>query len=555
MLRLSNVRKAYDGNTVFSGVSFCLSKGDRVGLIGPNGGGKSTLLAIAAGKLPADGGTVWHQPGKTVGYLDHCEKDETGSTIGMFLACDLYPARQRMSALELKLSDEDCIEQYEQAIDAFEAAGGYAAESQLEKVMGGLGLASLKLETAIDVLSGGQKTRLALARILLIKPDLLLLDEPANNLDLSSLAWLEKRLLDHPGAIIVASHDRAFLDAVTTRTFELDSFSQSLKEYGGNYSWYEQRRSQERTRQWRQYNEQQQKLGQLKKDIQETKQRALATELTTVDDFYRGRAKKVAAKAKARQTRLGRLMSVEERIEKPRRAERIRMHMAAFKRSGHLLMEGIDADIALNGHVLLHGIRFAVEGASRIAVVGDNGTGKTTLLRAMVGQLPVKRGQIWRRPDVCVSYLPQMQEEDLPLGKTVLDYFRETVEERAKTPVNRRNCRPLTDSELRTFLHRFLFSRDQVFKQIGELSHGQRTKLLFAKFMACGSQMLVLDEPTNFLDIPARECLEEALRQYGGALIVVSHDRFFLQRLELNELWSLEDGGLLEKGGACMLDL
>lgn len=551
MFRLSNVFKTFDGNTVLGGVSFTLSRGDCVGLIGANACGKSTLLSIAACDLQPDRGTVWIEPDKTVGYFRQDTYVESDCSVGTFLAPALLAASATMQNLEEahRTDSQESSEyiawqrRYFEAFERFEALGGYVAIAHLHSVLNGLGLSNLCLEDSTSCLSGGQKTRLALARILMDRPDIILLDEPTNNLDVMSQDWLAKALKVLNSAILLVSHDRAFLDQVTTRTFELDSMSRQIREYGGNYSWFKLRKEQETQRQWRQYNQQQQRADQLRKDIQATKNQALATELTTVQDYLRGRAKKVAAKAKARERRLTKMLSKENKVEKPRDTDqRIRLNLGenSCKARANVLLEAQNMSIGYSQHAILEEVNICVFGNSRIAIVGSNGSGKSTLIKTLIEQIKPIDGTLWHRPNATLTYLAQNHVEQLPMHRTALEYFQDVVEERGG------NKRLLAHSESRTFLNRFLFAGQQVLQPIESLSHGQRTKLILATFMAVGSDLLILDEPTNFLDIPTRECMEKALsaQAYKGALLIVSHDRVFLENVGVEALWILKDGEL-----------
>lgn len=553
MFRFTNVFKSYEGNTVLGGVSFTLSKGECVGLIGANASGKTTLLSIAARAIEPDRGSVWIQPGKTIGHFSRDSQIHQDCSVGMFLAEQLMTAATDLTRLEHCLDGntswqshdyERWQSEYAEAFEKFEILGGYAAIARLHSVLSGLGLSEVSFEESIDMLSGGQKNRLALARILMERPDLLLLDEPTNNLDVDSQEWLAMAINNAGSAVLVVSHDRQFLDSVASRIFEIQPLTGQMKEYGGNYSWFKQRKEQELDRQWRQYSDQQQRAEQLRKDIQATKNQALATELTTVHDYLRGRAKKVAAKAKAREKRLTKMLSGENKIEKPREtAPRVRMDLGDERVRTDVIIEAQDMRVGYNQKVLLQNINFSIFGNSRIAILGSNGCGKTTLIKTLVGDIPPVGGSLWRRSNVIVSYLAQDHSERLPAHKSVFDYFQEAVE----NSVGDKDL--LSNANTRTFLNRFLFSGTQVFQTIDSLSQGQRIKLLLATFMAVRTELLILDEPTNFLDIPTRECLEDALSitQFNGALLLVSHDRFFLQRVGIEAVWVMSDGGMTQK--------
>jgi len=533
MFDVLKLRKDFGERPVLDDVSFKIGGGQRVGLVGANGSGKSTLLKILAGRLEPDSGSIQTSGNLRVDYLAQTLVDETALTVGDFLASDFYGAVRRMKSCEHELEtnhSSELMQAYSQAVEDFEVNGGYETEARMQVILHGLRMSDVELERPLTALSGGQKTRLALARVLLVDADVLLLDEPTNNLDIEAIEWLEETLSKHPGACLIVSHDRRFLDRVTTRTFELDALTARITEYGGNYSWYQKRKAEDEARQWREYEIQQDRIKQLKQNIIDHRDKASATENTTTNDFYRGRSKKVAATAKARETRLERMLADENRIARPRTTETMRLALTGHTSYGGRLIEVQNCDIQRAGKSIVGNINLEIYGGKRIAVVGANGSGKSTLLELLVGNLAPVRGTIHQRPGLSIGYMPQHQEI-LDESDTVFDYFQR------KTSFN-------DEAIARTFLHRFLFTRDEVFKTIKQLSFGERTKLILAIFMAEAPDMLVLDEPTNHLDLPTLECLEKALVAYRGTLIVVSHDRYFLDQIKPEIIWSMHDAKL-----------
>lgn len=528
MFRVANLRKDYGERIVLDGISFSLGQGDRVGLVGQNGCGKSTLLKILAGIVESDAGSVSFFGYIKLAYLPQHMDEELELTVGQFLAPEAYQAARSMRQIEARMAVEnlDLAELYTAAFDAFEAAGGYTTEARIESTLSGLGMGDVSLERPLGSLSGGQRTRLALARVLILDADIMLLDEPTNNLDVSALEWLEQRLLDSSAATIVVSHDRKFLDRVTNKTFELDRMSGRLTEYGGNYSLYRQVKQEKEDRQWRQYREQQERVQQLTADIRSVRQQAMKTETSTQDDFYRGRAKKFAAVAKGRETRLNRMISEENRVEKPRTEEAIRLRFSKSRTHRVKLMEALNVSIQRSGITVLNDINLEVYSGERIALSGGNGSGKSSLLEFLCNNLSSSSGALFQRPDLKLGYLPQHQES-LPEKDNVLNYFMAGQHD-------------LSNGAARTFLHAFLFKGEEVFKTISSLSRGERTRLILATFMAREPDLLVLDEPTNHLDVRTIECLERALKEYKGALIVVSHDRYFLEQLNPDTYWIAE---------------
>lgn len=540
MFEVLNVRKDYGDGAVLAAVSFKLAGGQKAGLVGRNGSGKSTLLKIAAGLLECDSGSIHRFGNMKVGYLPQAIDEEDACTVGDVLAPGFHQAIQQMRSCEAEMEarkgDADVLEAYSAAVESFEEAGGYRTEARMETVLAGLGMSGIALERPLTTLSGGQKTRLALARVLLVDADILLLDEPTNNLDRQALAWLERELLEYKGCCLLVSHDRHLLDRVTSKTLELDATTGKVTEYGGNYTWYQKRKSEDRARQSREYEEQQNRIRQLKQNIIDHKQKALATENKTVHDFYRGRSKKVAATAKARESRLEKLLADEGRIEKPRQQEAMRLCLAGNTMHGVRLIEVTDCRVERSSKTILEKLDLDILGGKRIAITGANGSGKTSLLELIVGNLRSETGAVRTRAGLTIGYLPQHQEI-LDPQSSVLQYFLSKLPHANEL---------LDEGAARTFLHRFLFSRDEVFKKVRQLSRGERTKLILATFMASSPDLLVLDEPTNHLDLLTLECLEQALVLFQGALLVVSHDRYFLDKIKPEMIWKLEERRVIQ---------
>jgi ATP-binding cassette, subfamily F, member 3 len=548
MLRVSNITKSYGDCAVLSGISFTLARGQKFGLIGNNGCGKSTLLKIVARELIAESGSISVDQKTTVAYLaQDLRQEQNDLTVGAYLAEDAYSALERMRCLEASMEQSsDGFDQlqadYADAIEDFENAGGYSLESRIEQMLDGLAMPDVSVDRQLKTLSGGQRTRLALARVLLLDADILLMDEPTNSLDGDALTWLEQKLMESHCGYLIVSHDRHFLDQTTTRTFELNEGQ--LKEYGGNFSWFVQRKDAETKRQWREYNEQQVRVRQLKSDIRATKNHALATENSTRNDYLLGRSKKVAANAKARETRLNRMLCDENRLDAPRGPEVMRFPLLGTRLYSKLLLQAQDLSIGFRDCTILRDINLIVQGNARIALAGENGSGKSSFLRTMIGELAPLSGSMRMLPDIRCCYLAQTQTA-WPECKTVIQYFIDQVTSNLqKDPGNQL----IDQSDLRnpgvvrTFLHRFLFSGEQVFRRIEQLSLGEKTKLAFAVFMASKPDLLILDEPTNHLDIHSLRCLEEALKSFQGALIVVSHDRYFLNQIGLDTRWTIASG-------------
>lgn len=544
MLRVIDLGKDYGDRMLFADAAFSVSSREKVGIVGPNGCGKTTLLKMIQGSVSADHGAISFAGNPRIAFLpQHILDFGRNTTLGELLAPSFMQAAAELSLTQTKLQhesqdSENVLAAYNRAYERFESAGGYAFESRLKAMLHDLGMPAVSdLTRSLATLSGGQLTKLALARVLLQDADLLLLDEPTNNLDAASLDWLEKALRECRSACLIVSHDRHFLDQITTRTLVIDPQTTSLADYGGNYSFYRRRRQQEIDQQWREYEVQQRKIRRLSEDVRAVKRQAEATENTTVNDYLRGRSKKVAAKAKAREHRLNRLIE-QEKVEKPRAPEQIQMRLRLEGRRQYDSPLIVASDIRFGyENPILNGASFEVVGSARILLSGNNGCGKSTLLKLITGQLAPHAGRIARKPTLRICYLPQQQETLDDENRNALEFLR----------AQSSNHRWTSDAELRTFLHRFQFGGSQVFEPVTRLSRGERTKLMLAAFMAAQPDLLIMDEPTNHLDLPTSELLEEALTLFEGALLVVSHDRYFIGSIQPHYLWCLEEGQLMVK--------
>ncbi|CAN5469074.1 ABC-F family ATP-binding cassette domain-containing protein [soil metagenome] len=544
MLRLSNICKYFGDTLLFDQVSLEISEREKVGVVGANGSGKSTLLKIIAGLEDVDDGHVRACGNPSTTYLPQHMDDIGEISVGSYLAQDWFDARRQLSKVEQQMQNQAqsdcCSELYKTDFEKFEKSGGYTMEEQLKEALSALNIPTIDLDRRIESLSGGEKTKVALARLLLTTADLMLLDEPTNNLDRASMEWLEQSLMQTSAACIIVSHDRNFLDRITSRTLEIDQRRSRITSYSGNYSWYKERKRQEQERQLRQFKEQQIKIKRLTEDIRAIKNQALATEKSTQNDYLRGRSKKVAAKAKARQARLTRIIEL-EKVDTPRFSERPK-----FSLSGHLqyssnLIEARDLNFYGNQTQLLLDLNFVIVGSARIAITGDNGSGKSTLLKLIVGELTPHSGSITRKPGLRLGHLPQNHEEFESCEQTVLEHFKSLIAKHSDQASNMVHTRFNSDGHIRTLLNRFQFAKNDVFKDVRVLSRGERTKLILASFMASDLDLLVMDEPTNHLDLATIESFEEALKAYQGALLVVSHDQYFLEELSTDCIWHVTD--------------
>jgi ATP-binding cassette, subfamily F, member 3 len=539
MFTVTDVAKAYGDAPILDHISFTLNRGERAGLIGPNGAGKSTLLRILAGLEAPDRGSVWLDPAARIGYLAQALQYDADATIRDVVADALGPARETVAAIE-RLGEviatargaayDDAMARYADALDRAERMDAYGASARLAAVLAGLGLAHLTEETPVAILSGGQKTRLGLARLLLTRPDVLLLDEPTNHLDLTALHWLQGFVRDYSGAALIVSHDRAFLDALVTTVLELDDATHTITAYPGTYSDYAEERARRQAKLLDDYRRQQEQIAEARANIRAVAGNAMRTERATQNDYLRGRSKKVARTAKVRERKLERLLESDEKIERPERQWHLKLDFGETPRGGQrvLALEGVGK--AFDGRALFTDVKAEIRHGERVALLGPNGSGKTTLLRIIGGMLPPDSGAARIGAHVRPGYFAQ-EQEGLDPGQTVLDAVRAAA--------------PIGETEARNFLHFFLFAADAVFRPVGKLSYGERARLVLARLVLSGVNFLLLDEPLNHLDIPSREQFEAALENFNGTILTVVHDRYFVQRFA-ERIWGLQDGRLVE---------
>ena len=524
VLNVQKISKTYNIYPIFADLSFQVNAGEKVALVGVNGAGKSTLLKIIAGEEQADSGELVMLRDLKVAYLPQeatFESDQTLYTEMLAVFEDLQTLQAEIGQLEQQMAQgafaeaawEALMEQYAELTHRFELQGGYDYELRIRQVLSGLNFEPDWWERPVNQFSGGQKTRAALARTLLSKPDLLLLDEPTNHLDLATLEWLEGFLAAWDGTLLVISHDRAFLDKVVTRVLDL-SFGR-LEDFPGNYTRYLGLRLARWERAMKEYEAQQAHIAK------------------TEEFIRRFRAGSRAKEARGRQKLLDRL----ERKERPREKARLRLALQADLQAGRLALATEDLAVGWqtkNGpQVLFEVPDLAIERGERVALVGPNGSGKSTFLKTIMGEIAALSGQLEFGPNVRVGYYAQ-SHEGLNLANTVLDEFRYT--------------QPMSEEEVRSYLGRFLFSGDTVFKKIGGLSGGERSRVALAKLMLTKANFLILDEPTNHLDLNAREALEELLSEYKGTILFVSHDRFFIDALA-TQVWEVSKTGLIVHQG------
>ncbi|HZY41843.1 MAG TPA: ABC-F family ATP-binding cassette domain-containing protein, partial [Anaerolineae bacterium] len=413
-----------------------------------------------------------------------------------------------------------------------EALGGYPDAAVRAEVLANLGLDQVPLETRVATLSGGQKTRLGLARVLLTEPNLLLLDEPTNHLDLPMLAWLEDWLSRFRGAALIVSHDRVFLDRAVNRVLYLDSQTHTMRGYMGNYTRYLEESLAEHERHWDAYQQQTAEIHRMKQDIARTLEQARSVERSTTprQPNVRRVAKKVANKAKSREKKLDRYLDSDERVEKPRQSWQMKVEFGDLSESGKDVLRLEDVSVGYGDRVLLRDITQIIRRGERIALIGENGAGKSTLVKTIGGQLQPLGGDIRLGANVKVGYFAQEQD--------VLDP--------TSTPLKTLQAAALmNDTEARSFLHYFLFTGDQPLMLNRSLSYGERARLMLAQLVVQGCNFLLLDEPINHLDIPARTQFEQALTHFEGTALAVVHDRYFIQGFA-TRIWSVEGEAIVE---------
>ena len=540
MLTVHQISKSYGIEAVLRKVSFTLNRGERLGLVGPNGCGKTTLLRILAGVDAPDSGSVrFYPPGLRVGYLPQGVLSGPDETLESYLVVSdanlsgLSEEITRLAEALVQSPAEPALQRdYDLALSQLEAASESA--SRLPQVLGALGLGEFALDSLLANLSGGQKTRLSLARVLLNNPQLLLLDEPTNHLDLDMLEWLESWLGGFPGAVLVVSHDRAFLDGVATSILEIDPQTHTALQFAGNYAAYLEQKMAEREKQWQEYKDQQDEITQL---------RAAVAHVRKIGSFKRGgkgdsgdkfakgffanRSKETIRRAKHLEARLEKLMT-EDKVDKPRQSWQMKLEFEETPTSGRDVLVLEDLSVGYGALVLLAGLNQTLKYGARTALIGPNGAGKTTLLRTIAGKLEPISGQLRLGASVKIGYMAQEQEDLLP----ELNAFEMICRTAA-----------FSETDARTFLHRFLFTGDDVFVPVGLLSYGERARLSLACLVAQGCNFLLLDEPVNHLDIPSRTRFEQALGSFDGTILAVVHDRYFIEGFA-SELWEVQGQGL-----------
>jgi len=513
VLSATDITKAYGVDVILDRLSFHVNEGDRVGIVGANGAGKTTLLNILAGRDQADSGSFFVSKDKTMGYLRQQDGFNDNGTLleevhriyGHFEKMEKEMAELSAKVAELAKADNDeyhkALKRYGDLQDAFRNQGGFSYKSEMKGILNSMAFGEEYYNKPISTLSGGERTRLALACLLMEKPDMLLLDEPTNHLDLGMLKWLEQFLRSYSGTILLVSHDRYFLDQMATRIFDVEHHK--LKCYDGNYTEFAEKKREQREADFRAYGKQQDEIKRQEDMIRRFKERG---------------TEHLAKRAASREKRLAAI----ERIERPdAEVGSMKIHFRQEYKSGNdvLFGEGLAKSFGFGSDKkdLFENVDFDIKKGERICIVGPNGIGKTTLLKMMMGELTPTDGYLKVGHNVTFGYYDQRQEL-LDESKTVMDEVHDSY-------------RLYKDSEVRSILGRFLFTNDQVFVQVGSLSGGEKARLALLKLMLSGTNVLILDEPTNHLDIESKEVFEDALKDYPGTVIAVSHDRYFLNKV------------------------
>ncbi len=505
ILSCSHLSKSFGSKTVIADASFHIEDHEKAAIVGINGAGKSTLLKMITGELPADSGEAVLAKGKTLGYL--AQHQDLTSSRSIFeelqkVKQPLLEMEKKIRSLELEMKEasgeelENLLSQYSRLNHEFEAGNGYAWKSEITGVLKGLGFEEEEFSKPISTLSGGQKTRVFLGKLLLSKPDVIMLDEPTNHLDMESIAWLETYLINYPGAVIIVAHDRYFLDRVVTKIIELDGGQASV--FQGNYTAYSEKRAMLREAKMKAWLNQQQEIRHQEEVIAKLK------------SFNREKSIK---RAESREKMLEKM----ERVEKPAEINDemvIRLEPNVISGNDVLTVRGLSK--AFGPQLLFKDVDFDIKRGERVAIIGNNGTGKTTILKILNRMLEPDSGDIRLGSKVHIGYYDQ-EHQVLHMEKTLFDELQDTYP-------------TMDNTQIRNVLAAFLFTGDDVFKRIGDLSGGERGRVSLAKLMLSEANFLILDEPTNHLDITSKEILEDALIHYTGTVLYVSHDRYFINR-------------------------
>lgn len=505
ILACQNINKAFGTNVILKDASFHIEEKEKAAIVGINGAGKSTLLKIIMKQIPADSGEVILAKDRTIGYLAQHEAVSSGNTIYeelLEVKQDIFELERHIRTLELQMKSqsggelEQTLELYNRLNTEFEQKNGYACKSEIVGVLKGLGFTEDEFSKQVDTLSGGQKTRVALGKLLLAKPDLILLDEPTNHLDMQSIAWLENFLINYSGAVIIVAHDRYFLNRVVSKVIEIDHAKATT--FLGNYSAYSEKKAQLRDSQLKAWMNQ---------------QREIKHQQEVIDKLKSFNREKSIKRAESREKMLEKM----EVLDRPdTEVQELKLSLEPRFPSGNdvLRVEGLAK--SFGDHTLFTDLDFEIKRGERVALIGNNGTGKTTILKIINELLAADAGSFTLGSKVCIGYYDQ-EHHVLHMEKTLFEEISDDYP-------------TLTNTEIRNVLAAFLFTGDDVFKRISDLSGGERGRVSLAKLMLSEANFLILDEPTNHLDILSKEILEQALNCYTGTVFYVSHDRYFINQ-------------------------
>ena len=521
ILQANKIERSFAGEVLFDNISLQVDERDRIALVGKNGAGKSTLLKILVGEEEPTSGEINKKRDLSLSYLAQDSRFESSNTIYdemLHVFDDLRKTEKTLRQMELAMGEktgadlEKLMQDYDRLSEEFRQAGGFTYEADIRAILNGFKFDESMWQMKIEELSGGQNTRLALAKMLLEKPNLLVLDEPTNHLDIETIAWLENYLVNYSGALLIVSHDRYFLDKVATIT--LDLTKHSLDRYVGNYSSFVEQKEQKLLTEAKNYEKQQKEIAALEDFVNRNLVRASTTK-----------------RAQSRRKQLEKM----ERLDKPEAGTKsAHMTFHSDKTSGNVVLTVEEAAVGYDDQILSEPINLDIRKMNAVAIVGPNGIGKSTLIKSIVGQIPFIKGEARFGANVEVGYYDQTQSKLTP-HNSVLD---ELWNDFKLTP----------EVEIRNRLGAFLFSGDDVKKTVGMLSGGERARLLLAKLSMENNNFLILDEPTNHLDIDSKEVLENALIDFDGTLLFVSHDRYFINRVATQVLELSEEGSTLYLG-------
>ena len=521
ILQANKIERSFAGEVLFDNISLQVDERDRIALVGKNGAGKSTLLKILVGEEEPTSGEINKKRDLSLSYLAQDSRFESSNTLYdemLHVFDDLRKTEKSLRQMELAMGEktgadlEKLMQDYDRLSEEFRQAGGFTYEADIRAILNGFKFDESMWQMKIEELSGGQNTRLALAKMLLEKPNLLVLDEPTNHLDIETIAWLENYLINYSGALLIVSHDRYFLDKVATIT--LDLTKHSLDRYVGNYSSFVEQKEQKLLTEAKNYEKQQKEIAALEDFVNRNLVRASTTK-----------------RAQSRRKQLEKM----ERLDKPEAGTKsAHMTFHSDKTSGNVVLTVEEAAVGYDDQVLSEPINLVIRKMNAVAIVGPNGIGKSTLIKSIVGQIPFIKGEARFGANVEVGYYDQTQSKLTP-HNSVLD---ELWNDFKLTP----------EVEIRNRLGAFLFSGDDVKKTVGMLSGGERARLLLAKLSMENNNFLILDEPTNHLDIDSKEVLENALIDFDGTLLFVSHDRYFINRVATQVIELSEEGSTLYLG-------